>query len=77
MIAQRDPELFAAIPEGRQIIDFRNLLTHEYLKVSDRLVWGAIQAELPVLVKHCSQLLGVHLNAPVRTSLRTLGEKPA
>lgn len=57
VIAQRDPELFAAIPEGRQIIDFRNLLTHEYLKVSDRVVWGAIQAELPVLVKHCSQLL--------------------
>jgi uncharacterized protein with HEPN domain len=57
VIAQRDPELFAAIPEGRQIIDFRNLLTHEYLKVSDRVVWGAIQADLPELVKHCSQLL--------------------
>lgn len=40
VIAQRDPELFAAIPEGRQIIDFRNLLTHEYLKVSDRVVLG-------------------------------------
>jgi uncharacterized protein with HEPN domain len=54
VIAQRDPELFAAIPEGRQIIDFRNLLTHEYIKVSDRVVWGAIQADLPELVKHCS-----------------------
>lgn len=29
VIAQRDPDPFAAIPEGRQIIDFRNLLTHE------------------------------------------------
>jgi len=57
VIAQRDPELFAAIPEGRQIIDFRNLLTHEYLKVSDRVVWGAIQTDLPELVEHCSQLL--------------------
>ena len=56
VIAQRNPELFAAIPEGRQIIDFRNLLTHEYLKVSDRVVWGAIQTDLPVLVEHCTQL---------------------
>ena len=57
VIAQRNPELFAAIPEGRQIIDFRNLLTHEYQKVSDRVVWGAIQTDLPVLVEHCTQLL--------------------
>ena len=57
VIAQREPELFAAIPQGRQIIDFRNLLTHEYLNVSDRVVWGAIQTDLPVLVEHCDQLL--------------------
>ena len=57
MIAQRDPQLFAAIPEGRQIIVFRNLLTHEYLKVSDRVVLGAIQTDLPVLVEHCNQLI--------------------
>ncbi|MCP9810210.1 DUF86 domain-containing protein [Cyanobium sp. HWJ4-Hawea] len=42
-ISQRDPQLFAVIPEGRQIIDFRNLLTHEYLNVSLQVVWGAIQ----------------------------------
>ena len=57
VIAQRDPQLFAAIPEGRQIIDFRNLLTHQYLKVSDPVVWGAIQTDLPVLIVHCRQLL--------------------
>ena len=57
VIAVREPQLFAAIPEGRQIIDFRNLLTHEYLNVSNRVVWGAIQVDLPVLVKHCRQLL--------------------
>ncbi len=57
VIAQRDPEFFAAIPEGRQIIDFRNLLTHECLKVSDRVVWGAIQTDQPELVEHCTQLL--------------------
>lgn len=57
VIAVRDPQLFAAIPEGRQIIDFRNLLTHEYLNVSNSVVWGAIQVDLPVLVEHCRQLL--------------------
>lgn len=56
-ISHRDPELFAAIPEGRQIIDFRNLLTHEYLNVSFQVVWGAIQTDLPVLIDHCTQLL--------------------
>ena len=45
-------EAAAAIPEGRHIIDFRNLLTHEYLNVSDTVVWGAIQTDLPVLIKH-------------------------
>jgi uncharacterized protein with HEPN domain len=36
VIAVRDPQLFAAIPEGRQIIDFRNLPTHEYLPLTLR-----------------------------------------
>jgi uncharacterized protein with HEPN domain len=57
VISQRAPELFERIPEGRQIIDFRNLLTHEYLNVSDRIVWGAIQTDLPLLVQHCAQEL--------------------
>jgi len=57
VIAQHDPELFAAIPEGRQIIDFRNLLSHEYLRIDNRVVWGAIQADLPLLEQHCRRLL--------------------
>jgi uncharacterized protein with HEPN domain len=36
VLSFRDPQLFAAIPEGRQIIDFRNLLTHEYLPLALR-----------------------------------------
>jgi uncharacterized protein with HEPN domain len=57
VLAVREPQLVAAIPEGRQFIDFRNLLTHEYLNVSNRVVCGAIQVDLPVLVEHCRQLL--------------------
>jgi uncharacterized protein with HEPN domain len=61
LLALRDPQLFAAIPEGRQIINFRNLLTHEYLNVSLQVVWGAFQTDLAVLIEHCTQLLR-HLN---------------
>jgi uncharacterized protein with HEPN domain len=57
VISQRSPELFERIPEGRQIIDFRNLLTHEYLNVSDRIGWGASLTDLPLLVQHCAQAL--------------------
>lgn len=52
MICRRTPGLFAFIPEARKINEFRNLLTHEYLKVSDRLAWGAIEFDLPVLKDH-------------------------
>jgi uncharacterized protein with HEPN domain len=57
VISRRWPALFASIPECRQIIDFRNLLNHEYLNVSDCLVWGAIQVDLPTLNAHCRGLL--------------------
>ena len=76
VIAQRDPELFAGIPEGSQIIDFWNLLTHEYRKVSDRVVWGAIQTDLPELIEHCTQLLDRITPKPYRGAnpvLLTLG----
>ena len=57
VIAQHDPAMFTAIPEGRQIIDFRNLLSHEYLRINNRVVWGAIQSDLPLLEQHCRELL--------------------
>ena len=57
LFSQRDPQLFAMIPDGHQIIDFRNLLAHEYLNVSVQVVWGAIQTDLPVLIEHCTALL--------------------
>ncbi len=49
--------MFALIEEAPQIIAFRNKLTHEYIKVSNRLVWGVIEIHLPRLVERCSQLL--------------------
>ena len=50
-------EAAAAITEVRQIIDFCNLLTHEYININNQLVWGVIQANLPVLIDQCCRLL--------------------
>lgn len=61
VISQMAPDLFERIPEGRQIIDFRNLLTHEYPNISDRIVWGAIETDLPLLIQHCAQELQLRI----------------
>ncbi|MBM5806524.1 MAG: DUF86 domain-containing protein [Cyanobacteria bacterium M_surface_10_m2_179] len=63
VISQRDPDLFAAIPEARQIIDFRNLLTHEYLKISHRVVWGPSRA-ICLRSQPTAQPCGIHCKAP-------------
>ena len=56
-LSQQDDALFASIQEAPQIIAFRNKLTHEYVKVSNRLVWGVIEINLPRLVECRSQVL--------------------
>jgi uncharacterized protein with HEPN domain len=56
-LSQRDPELFAQIVWAPQIISFRNKLTHEYIKISNQLVWGVIQTNLPGLLDQCARLL--------------------
>lgn len=57
-LCRRDADLFAQIDQAPQIISFRNKLTHEYVTVNDQLVWGVIQANLPVPIEQCTQLLG-------------------
>ena len=47
---QRNPRVFASIGQGPEIIGFRNKLTHEYITISNQLVWGVIQSELPDLI---------------------------
>ncbi|MFN9629831.1 MAG: DUF86 domain-containing protein [Cyanobacteriota bacterium] len=56
-LSQRDEERFAQIDQAPQIISFRNKITHEYVIINDRLVWGVIQDNLPALLKQCAQLL--------------------
>jgi hypothetical protein len=56
-LSRRDGDLFVQIDQAPQIISFRNKLTHDYATINDRLVWGLIQDNLPVLLEQCTQLL--------------------
>jgi uncharacterized protein with HEPN domain len=51
------PDVFASISHARRIVDFRNQLTHEYPNVSDVLVWGIAERDVPVLREECTQLM--------------------
>lgn len=56
-LSQQDQKLFVQLEQAPQIISFRNKLTHEYNKITNQLVWGIIESDLPVLIEHCSHLL--------------------
>lgn len=52
-----DERLFSSITNSRSIIDFRNLLAHEYGAVDDDSVFGLIHSDLVVLKAEISDLL--------------------
>jgi uncharacterized protein with HEPN domain len=43
------PETSEQIKPARRIVDFRNLLIHEYGEVDDSVVWSTITSALPIL----------------------------
>ncbi len=57
-----EPDLAASITDCRRIVDFRNLLIHAYTKVSNQVVWGIVESNLPVLYREISQLLEESVN---------------
>ncbi len=48
-VRRRDPDLAARIRDNRAIIDFRNVLIHEYQRIRDTTVSGVVQDGLPDL----------------------------
>jgi uncharacterized protein with HEPN domain len=56
-LARKAPGVFASITEARRIVAFRNQLTHEYPSVSDTLVWGFVDRDVPVLRRECAALM--------------------
>jgi uncharacterized protein with HEPN domain len=53
------PEQAADIPNLAQIIAFRNVLIHAYANVDDRLVWGVVERDLPLLLTQLARLEGM------------------
>jgi uncharacterized protein with HEPN domain len=43
--------------EARKIIDFRNVVVHEYATVDDEEVWSAIQSKLPAFRNQIAALI--------------------
>lgn len=52
-----DPSVSARITEFRRIIDFRNILVHDYATVYDEGVWTIIQNGPPTLLDEVRALL--------------------
>lgn len=56
-LAQHDPDTAGRISKHRQIVGFRNVLVHGYDLIDHRVVWSAIEEELPVLLAEVEALL--------------------
>lgn len=47
----------AAISNARQIVGFRNVLVHNYARVSQAVVWTTVKEHLPMLKSETGKLL--------------------
>ena len=56
-LAKRDATVVSKISGYRRIIAFRNILIHGYADVDYQLVWGIVEAKLPVLAQEIAELL--------------------
>jgi len=56
-LTKLDSGLASRIPDGPQIVAFRNQLIHGYAKVRVGTVWNVMQSALPLLVQSVQALL--------------------
>jgi uncharacterized protein with HEPN domain len=56
-IGDLDAQLFASISNSRAIVDFRNLLAHDYGAIDDDSVFGLVYSDLIVLQEEVADLL--------------------
>lgn len=52
-----DESLFGSISNARAIVDFRNLLAHDYGAIDDEAVYGVVYSDLILLKTEVAQLL--------------------
>jgi uncharacterized protein with HEPN domain len=56
-LSQVSPELFAQVGSARLIINFRNLLTHDYGAIDDEAVYGIATSDLEILKRDLRVLM--------------------
>ena len=56
-LEQHHPEYVHGVLEARKIVDFRNLIIHQYSTVDDREVWSAVRAKLPEFREQMAELV--------------------
>lgn len=56
-LSKTDSDCAERISEYRRVIAFRNILIHGYAELDNRLVWGVLEAKLPVLYREVTDLL--------------------
>ena len=54
----QDPSLRSRVPDLIDANDLRNVLTHAYLHIDDRIVWNAVTVELPRLLDRIEREIG-------------------
>ena len=52
-----DKTVATRISNYQRIIAFRNVLIHDYAGVDAKLVWGVLEADLPILIEEIDALL--------------------
>lgn len=58
------PEMRQEIPDASRIIAFRNRLIHGYASVSNPVVWGILEGDLPGLASKIEELLASGAELP-------------
>ena len=52
-----DEPAVAQITEFRRIINFRNILIHNYTNIDNRVVWETLETDIPILSQEVESLL--------------------
>ncbi len=56
-LLEKYPSYKSEITNPSRIISFRNRLIHGYSSISDEVVWGIIEKDLPILKSEINRLL--------------------
>jgi len=56
-VFDHEPELEERIPDARNAIDLRNVLTHSYMYIDDRVIWNVATVELAGLLRDIESII--------------------